>query len=450
MTAPTTRVTLLREGTKLLICPDGVIPRETLLVPSVVVEGGEVFVDLGITAPPSHERPGTCVGAVLDSPGLPLWLQLVLGPEVLGAARLMQEDGSRSSLDVECAEPVPREGPCPRGLARLAQGMWIRRYWPTSTIAGIPATRTDLIDLEIGALLTEPDVSACRPDDSLTAALLLPRRHLVMDLADGLDRVDPAIHPRLQRILSAVLAWYVAEAEDDPASTDEDLEDLEHARISVRDSSLPSRIRRPGPLPGDTWSGPDPEWEENLALVAGEDRPSDRIGVCTDLIDWSQNVHGLFDASGEVEWGAEVRAARQVVEVCVPGLDPQGQEAEEPVARVYLDDLPLPFLVPLSRVEGTVVFLGTRDMPAGRVTMVDVISARSYGPPADGAERLALREEQGAATAWAGFRLSEAGTRARGLSIEPELLLARPGAEDSPWLAEVVAAQPEMLPADLR
>lgn len=450
MTTPTHHVTVLRDGNTLLICPDGVIPRETLLVPAVDVDGGEVMVALGISATPSHERPSTCAGAVLDSPWVPLWLQLLHGPEVVEAARSMQEDGSKRSLDVECAEPVPREGPSPRGLARLAQGMWIRRYWPTSTVAGIPATRTDLIDLEIGALLTEPDVSACRPDESLTAALLLPRRPLVMTLADGLDRVDPAVHPRLQRILSAVLWWYVAEAEEDPGALDAEVEELEHARTLVRDSPLPSRITRPVPLPADTRSGRDPDWEEDLALVAGEDQPTDRIGVGSDLIDWSQNVHGLFDASGEVEWSTEVRAGRQVVEACARGLDPQGKEPEAPIARVYLDDLPLPFLVPLSRVEGTVLFLGSREMPAGRVKMVDVISARSYGPPADRDERRALREEQTAAIAWAGARLSAAGARAREFAIDPEVLPVGPDAEDSPWLAEVVAAQPEVLPADLR
>ena len=200
--------------------PDGQAAREGFLRPLVPLDGGWVVVDLGI----DKEDPVSVAGGFLTTT-VPLWVELVYGYDVVLAAQqlLTEVEDAEDSRQLRLAREVPttwHSAPTmtARVLCRIAQGLWMRRYWPSPADGSVRQLDRVALDMELIALSQEGNVPLCLAADGGVGALLLtPMAQEVRDRArDFIDNgVDKTVRRAWGLVIASCLEGLLDAAEDE-------------------------------------------------------------------------------------------------------------------------------------------------------------------------------------------------------------------------------------------
>ena len=431
-------VALRLDDGELLIAPGGIEPREDLMHPSLPVDGGRLCAGLGI----DRDVPAGYLGGGFDTDEVPLWVELVYGHEVVTAARDLlaaRRAGSRgpaSDPAAPIAVPPPavtvattwfsRPSPTARCLHRMAEGLWMRRYWPSPVGSPIARPDRDLLAVELASLSLRAEAPECFGPGGLTGVLLDGHAAAVPKLARRVleGRADETSQRRLRVILRDVLAWLCADR--DLEAAEPDLEDADadrhpgaaepcggRGRGDVAELiALHDDLARPAPSRG---------WEQvleeigraDVALAAGapaeDEAPGPPAGVgagaSRDSVDWEVNAPGLLDTdTGAVVWSADDGELR----VTAPLAPSAGRALPHAYARVYFEGEDLPALVDLHPdASGRLLTAREALERSGRVECVDVVSVPRPAPALRGPERAAMVGDQEAATEWARRRAED-------------------------------------------
>lgn len=454
-------VALRLDDGELLIAPGGIEPREDMMHPSLPVDGGRLCAGLGI----DREVPAGYLGGGFDTDEVPLWVELVYGHEVVEAARGLlaaRRAGSRgpeshllSIGDEALARPAGPPGPDPaatiapaavtvattwfsrpsptaRCLHRMAEGLWMRRYWPSPVGSPIARPDRDLLAVELASLSLRAEAPECFGFGGLTGVLLDGHAAAVPELARRVleGRADETSQRRLRVILRDVLAWLCADrdledAEPDREDAGRDPEDADRHPGAAEPGGgrgrgdvaelivLHNDLARPAPARG---------WEQvleeigraDVALAAGapaEDEapgPPAGAGASRDSVDWEVNAPGLLDTdAGAVIWSADDGELR-VTAPLAPSAGKAPATLPHAYARVYFEGEDLPVLVDLHPdASGRLLTAREALERSGRVECVDVVSVPRPMPALRGPERAAMVGDQKAATEWARRRVED-------------------------------------------
>ena len=421
-------VALRLDDGELLIAPGGIEPREDLMHPSLPVDGGRLCAGLGI----DRDVPAGYLGGSFDTDEVPLWVELVYGHEVVTAARDLlaaRRAGSRgpaSDPAAPIAVPPPavtvattwfsRPSPTARCLHRMAEGLWMRRYWPSPVGSPIARPDRDLLAVELASLSLRAEAPECFGPGGLTGVLLDGHAAAVPELARRVleGRADETSQRRLRVILRDVLAWLCEGQDLEAAEPDADRERGDADEL-LELYSLHDDLAH---------SAPARSWEQvleeigraDVALAAGataEDEapePPAGAGACAsrDSVDWEVNAPGLLDTdAGAVVWSADDGELR----VTAPLGPPTGKAPTalpHAYARVYFEGEDLPVLVDLHPdASGRLLTAHETLERSGRVECVDVVSVPRPMPALRGPERAAMVRDQEAATEWARRRTED-------------------------------------------
>lgn len=421
-------VALRLDDGELLIAPGGIEPREDLMHPSLPVDGGRLCAGLGI----DRDVPAGYLGGGFDTDEVPLWVELVYGHEVVTAARDLlaaRRAGSRgpaSDPAAPIAVPPPavtvattwfsRPSPTARCLHRMAEGLWMRRYWPSPVGSPIARPDRDLLAVELASLSLRAEAPECFGPGGLTGVLLDGHAAAVPELARRVleGRADETSQRRLRVILRDVLAWLCEGQDLEAAEPDADRERGDADEL-LELYSLHDDLARPAPSRG---------WEQvleeigraDVALAAGataEDEAPEPpagagAGASRDSVDWEVNAPGLLDTdTGAVVWSADDGELR-VTAPLAPSAGKTPAALPHAYARVYFEGEDLPALVDLHPdASGRLLTAREALERSGRVECVDVVSVPRPMPALRGPERAAMVGDQEAATEWARRRAED-------------------------------------------
>ncbi len=409
-------VALRLDDGELLIAPGGIEPREDLMHPSLPVDGGRLCAGLGI----DRDVPAGYLGGGFDTDEVPLWVELVYGHEVVTAARDLlaaRRAGSRGpASDPATPIAVPpavtvsttwfsRPSPTARCLHRMAEGLWMRRYWPSPVGSPIARPDRDLLAVELASLSLRAEAPECFGPGGLTGVLLDGHATAVPELARRVleGRADETSQRRLRVILRDVLAWLCEGQDLEAVEPDADRERGDADELlelySLRDDLAHS-------VPARGWEQVLEEiGRADVALAAGAPAegeapgPPAGTGASRDSVDWEVNAPGLLDTdTGAVVWSADDGELR----VTAPLAPSAGRALPHAYARVYFEGEDLPALVDL-HPDASGRRLTAREAleRSGRVECVDVVSVPRPAPALRGPERAAMVRDQEAATEWA-------------------------------------------------
>ena len=474
-------VALRLDDGELLIAPGGIEPREDLMHPSLPVDGGRLCAGLGI----DRDVPAGYLGGSFDTDEVPLWVELVYGHEVVTAARDLlaaRRAGSRgpeshllSIGDEAFARPAGPPAPDPaatiaptavtvsttwfshpsptaRCLHRMAEGLWMRRYWPSPVGSPIAQPDRTLLAVELASLSLRAEAPECFGPGGLTGVLLDGHAAAVPELARRVleGRADETSQRRLRVILRDVLAWLCEGQDLEAAELDADRERGDADEL-LELYSLHDDLAH---------SAPARSWEQvleeigraDVALAAGataeDEAPEPPAGVgagaSRDSVDWEVNAPGLLDTdAGAVVWSADDGELR----VTAPLGPPTGKAPTalpHAYARVYFEGEDLPALVDL-HLDASGRLLTAREAleRSGRVECVDVVSVPRPMPALRGPERAAMVRDQEAATEWARRRTEDVYDfleetfpyEGRGLPDDP---VPEDLADGEPWVGQLV------------
>lgn len=414
--------------------PDGQAARESFLRPLVPLEGGWVVADLGI----DKEDPVSVAGGFLTTT-VPLWVELVYGYDVVLAAQqlLTEVEDAEDSRWLRLAREVPttwHSAPTTtaRVLCRIAQGLWMRRYWPSPADGSVRQLDRVALDMELIALSQKGDVPLCLAADGGVGALLLaPMAQEVKDRArDFIDNgVDKTVRRSWGLVIASCLEGLLDAAEDE--GDEEEAAALEELLDAVEERAGAGGEQHDelAALLGGRLS------QDAVALVAGAGRTR---GTFT--IDWGQNVQGLFDTSpGAGAWRVAGTGRDRCVTVTVRTACELPQDSDVGMARVYVYGEVLPVLVHLcATAPGEVT--GAAPLGEGQeIELVDVVSVPRPSRPVRGRDRDRLLEEQKRADKWVRSRQRTAHKAIQQRrSMAPRLV--RAGLKQSQlWVAELLA-----------
>lgn len=414
--------------------PDGQAARESFLRPLVPLDGGWVVADLVI----DKKDPVSVAGGFLTTT-VPLWVELVYGYDVVLAAQqlLTEVEDAEDSRQLRLAREVPttwHSAPTTtaRVLCRIAQGLWMRRYWPSPADGSVRQLDRVALDMELIALSREGDVPLCLAADGGVGALLLaPMAQEVKDRArDFIDNgVDKTVRRSWGLVIASCLEGLLDAAEDE--GDEEEAAALEELLDAVEERAGAGRGQHDelAALLGGRLS------QDAVALVAGAGRTR---GTFT--IDWGQNVQGLFDTSpGAGAWRVAGTERDRRVTVTVRTACELPRDSDVGMARVYVYGEILPVLVHLcATAPGEVT--GTAPLGEGQeIELVDVVSVPRPSRPVRGSDRDRLLEEQERADKWVRSRQRTAHKAIQQRrSMAPRLV--RAGLKQSQlWVAELLA-----------
>ena len=414
--------------------PDGQAAREGFLRPLVPLDGGWVVVDLGI----DKEDPVSVAGGFLTTT-VPLWVELVYGYDVVLAAQqlLTEVEDAEDSRQLRPACEVPttwHSAPTmtARVLCRIAQGLWMRRYWPSPADGSVRQLDRVALDMELIALSQEGDVPLCLAADGGVGALLLtPMAQEVKDRArDFIDNgVDETVRRAWGLVIASCLEGLLDAAEDE--GDEEEAAALEELLDAVEERAGAGGGQHDelAALLGGSLS------QDAVALVAGAGRTR---GTFT--IDWGQNVQGLFDTSpGAGAWRVAGTGRDRRVTVTVRTACELPRDSDVGMARVYVYGEILPVLVHLCATAPGEVS-GAAPLGEGQeIELVDVVSVPRPSRPVRGSDRDRLLEEQKRADKWVRSRQRTAHKAIQQRrSMAPRLV--RAGLKQSQlWVAELLA-----------
>ncbi|WP_157065821.1 hypothetical protein [Actinomyces sp. oral taxon 414] len=454
-------VALRLDDGELLIAPGGIEPREDLMHPSLPVDGGRLCAGLGI----DRDVPAGYLGGGFDTDEVPLWVELVYGHEVVTAARDLlaaRRAGSRgpaSDPAAPIAVPPPavtvattwfsRPSPTARCLHRMAEGLWMRRYWPSPVGSPIARPDRDLLAVELASLSLRAEAPECFGPGGLTGVLLDGHAAAVPELARRVleGRADETSQRRLRVILRDVLAWLCEGQDLEAVEPDADRERGDADELlelySLRDDLAHS-------VPARGWEQVLEEiGRADVALAAGataeDEAPGPPAGVgagaSRDSVDWEVNAPGLLDTdTGAVVWSADDGELR----VTAPLAPSAGRALPHAYARVYFEGEDLPVLVDLHPdASGRLLMAHETLERSGRVECVDVVSVPRPMPALRGPERAAMVRDQEAATEWARRRTEDVYDfleetfpyEGRGLPDDP---VPEGLADGEPWVGQLV------------
>lgn len=414
--------------------PDGQAARESFLRPLVPLEGGWVVVDLGI----GKEDPVSVAGGFLTTT-VPLWVELVYGYDVVLAAQqlLTEVEDAEDSCRLRLAREVPTTWHSvptmtARVLCRIAQGLWLRRYWPSPADGSVRQLDRVALDMELIALSRKGNVPLCLAADGGVGALLLtPMAQEVKDRArDFIDNgVDETVRRSWGLVIASCLEGLLDAAEDE--GDEEEAAALEELLDAVEERAGAGGGQHDelAALLGGSLS------QDAVALVAGAGKTR---GTFT--IDWGQNVQGLFNTSpGAGAWRVAGTERDRRVTVTVRTACELPRDSDVGMARVYVYGEILPVLVHLcATAPGEVT--GTAPLGEGQeIELVDVVSVPRPSRPVRGRDRDRLLEEQKRADKWVRSRQRTAHKAIRQQrSMAPRLV--RAGLKQSQlWVAELLA-----------
>ena len=416
-------VALRLDDGELLIAPGGIEPREDMMHPSLPVDGGRLCAGLGI----DREIPAGYLGGGFDTDDVPLWVELVYGHKVVEAARGLlaaRPAGPPAPGPDPAATIAPtavtvsttwfsRPSPTARCLHRMAEGLWMRRYWPSPVGSPIAQPDRTLLAVELASLSLRAEAPECFGLGGLTGVLLDGHAAAVPELARRVleGRADETSQRRLRVILRDVLAWLCEGQDLEAAEPDADRERGDADEL-LELYSLHDDLAH---------SAPARSWEQvleeigraDVALAAGapaEDEapePPAGAGACAsrDSVDWEVNAPGLLDTdTGAVVWSADDGELR----VTAPLAPSAGRALPHAYARVYFEGEVLPALVDLHPdASGRLLTAREALERSGRVECVDVVSVPRPAPALRGPERAAMVGDQEAATEWARRRAED-------------------------------------------
>lgn len=441
----------------LVIAPGGRELREDLVRPALPVDGGEIVCDPGIGGPAGA---GLMSARLLDGRA-PEWVGLIYGPEVARTAEQMldrtagpESDGAVGLTQTVRSTWFTRPSRTAWIFLRLAQGLWIRRYWPSPADGSALAIDPFLLDLELGALMRMEPVPVCFGSDAMESLVYGPHRDRIRGAAEHLrdHGAEDILVRKLHVLLRRALSWLIERIEDDEGDEDNEGDDGDEidALWALYDDlgGLPRavkqfyfapvmrepRARRACVQPEDVWEGG--------SLV--------RHG--TDALDWSQNFCGLLATDNDaVRWVvAPVRDGGFRLDVSVAVADRIAHDIDgaRALARVPIPGF-LPVLVELRPDEAGARLTGWAAVTADEmraIDVVDVVSVPGARAPLRGPARERMRELQDGATRWARRRSRSVRQQVEAPDVQSwDLLVPRtiPAGLDlsMPWAAEVAAAQ---------
>lgn len=414
--------------------PDGQAARESFLRPLVPLEGGWVVADLVI----GKEDPVSVAGGFLTTT-VPLWVELVYGYDVVLAAQqlLTEVEDAEDSRRLRLAREVPttwHSAPTmtARVLCRIAQGLWMRRYWPSPADGSVRQLDRVALDMELIALSREGDVPLCLAADGGVGALLLaPMAQEVKDRArDFIDNgVDETVRRAWGLVIASCLEGLLDAAEDEG-------DEKEAAALEELLDAVEERAEAGG------------EQHDELAALLGGRLSQDAVALVagagktrgTFTIDWGQNVQGLFDTSpGAGAWRVAGTGRDRCVTVTVRTACELPRDSDVGMARVYVYGEILPVLVHLCATAPGEVS-GAAPLGEGQeIELVDVVSVPRPSRPVRGSDRDRLLEEQERADKWVRSRQRTAHKAIQQRrSMAPRLV--RAGLKQSQlWVAELLA-----------
>ena len=311
----------------------------------------------------------------------------------------------------------------------MAEGLWMRRYWPSPVGSPIARPDRDLLAVELASLSLRAEAPECFGPGGLTGVLLDGHAAAVPELARRVleGRADETSQRRLRVILRDVLAWLCADRDLENAEPDrEDADAGRHLgaaepgggreRGDVAELiALHDDLARPAPSRG---------WEQvleeigraDVALAAGapaeDEAPGPPAGVgagaSRDSVDWEVNAPGLLDTdTGAVVWSADDGELR-VTAPLAPSAGKAPAALPHAYARVYFEGEDLPALVDLHPdASGRLLTAREALERSGRVECVDVVSVPRPMPALRGPERAEMVGDQEAATEWARRRAED-------------------------------------------
>lgn len=447
----------------LVIDPGGGELREDLVHPALPVDGGEIVCDPGIGGPAGA---GLMSARLLDG-RVPEWVGLIYGPEVARTAEQMldrtagpESDGAVGLTRVRSTW-FTRPSRTAWVFLRLAQGLWIRRYWPSPADGSALAIDPFLLDLELGALMRMEPVPVCFGSDAMESLVYGPHRDRIRGAAEYLrdHGAKDVLVRKLHVLLRRALSWLIERIEDDEDDGGDDgdgpgagaevdalwalhddlgglprpVEELYSATLTRADSreagARRARIR------------PEGVWEDGPLVRRGADAP-----------DWSQNFCGLLATDDDaVQWVvAPVRGGgdgfRLDVSVAVADRIAHDSDGARALARVPIPGL-LPVLVELKPDEVGARLTGWAAVTADEaraIDVVDVVSVPGARAPLRGPARERMRGLQDRATHWARRRSRSVQRQVEAPGAQSwDLLVPRtiPAGLDlsMPWAAEVAA-----------
>lgn len=446
----------------LVIDPGGGELREDLVRPALPVDGGEIVCDPGIADPAGAGR----MSARLLDGRVPEWVGLIYGPEVARAAGQMldrtagpESDGAVGLTQTVHSTWFTRPSRTAWIFLRLAQGLWIRRYWPSPADGSALAIDPFLLDLELGALMRMEPVPVCFGTDAMESLVYGPHRDRIRGAAEHLrdHGAEDILVRKLHVLLRRALSWLIERIEDDEDDGGDDgdgpgaeaeadalralYDDLGglprpveqfYSATLMRADSRKSGARRARVQPESVWEG----------------GPLVRRG--TDTPDWSQNFCGLLATDDDaVQWVvAPVRGGGFRLDVSVAVADRVAHDSDgaRALARVPIPGF-LPVLVELKPDEVGARLTGWAAVTADEaraIDVVDVVSVPGARAPLRGPARERMRGLQGRATRWARRRSRSVQRQVEAPGAQSwDLLVPRtiPAGLDlsMPWAAEVAA-----------
>ena len=421
-----------------LICPDGREPVESLTCPTLPVDGGAVFCDLGMSSDTDTARGHRVyIGATVMDDAPPAWVKALYGPAVASAVgRMLSRTSAAATSRTVATTWRRRPTATARALHRLMLGTWMRRYWP-SPDDGRPWTIPDrvLIDLETAALAASYELKPCLIDNALARHLLRRSRKALCDICRAVSAtrgVDRRLAARLEGVLRTDLALVREEAEDHGeeervAELKALADDLDGGVAATSGGSgMPARSRAPD-------RGADrPESFDERTVDAG-------AALWRDTIDWGNNARGLFDTrSGAVHYDVREHDGMRVLHIEAPLAPGWSSRRRGPrcTARVCLAGEEEPQRVLLEYNDGCMTGEIAFDEEGSQIECVDVVSVRRPRSPRTGARREQMRAEQERATQWAWQRVLNSDVP----DVLPASLVPEVFDADSPWLGEVTGA----------
>ena len=421
-----------------LICPDGREPVESLTCPTLPVDGGAVFCDLGMSSDTDTARGHRVyIGATVMDDAPPAWVKALYGPAVASAVgRMLSRTSAAATSRTVATTWRRRPTATARALHRLMLGTWMRRYWP-SPDDGRPWTIPDrvLIDLETAALAASYELKPCLIDNALARHLLRRSRKALCDICRAVSAtrgVDRRLAARLEGVLRTDLALVREEAEDHGeeervAELKALADDLDGGVAATSGGSgMPARSRAPD-------RGADrPESFDERTVDAG-------AALWRDTIDWGNNARGLFDTrSGAVHYDVREHDGMRVLHIEAPLAPGWSSRRRGPrcTARVYLAGKEKPQRVLLEHNDGCMTGEIAFDEECSQIECVDVVSVRRPRSPRTGARRDQMCAEQERATQWAWQRVLNSDVP----DVLPASLVPEVFDADSPWLGEVTGA----------
>ena len=159
---------------------------------------------------------------------VPEWVGLIYGPEVARAAGQMlartagpESDGAVGLTRVRSAW-FTRPSRTAWIFLRLAQGLWIRRYWPSPADGSALAIDPFLLDLELGALMRMEPVPVCFGSDAMESLVYSPHRDRIRGAAEHLrdHGAKDVLVRKLHVLLRRALSWLIERIEDDEEQRD--------------------------------------------------------------------------------------------------------------------------------------------------------------------------------------------------------------------------------------